>query len=216
MIRPSRWMEDLRERIEGRRLNQITIPGSHDSATDKLSLKIASHVPSFYKVIPRFIRKWSKCQSLDVSGQLCAGVRYLDIRTVKIKDEFRIVHACVGGPVKDVLVQVKSFVENTTHEIVILDFQHFYGLDENDHALFAAMVKETLGDAWKGDATPTHTLGSMWSTNQRILILSGSPKARALHFLPREEFIHSPCKYLLKSVVFFNFISNQFFSCRGG
>jgi len=56
----SSWMADLPDDI---RLNEITIPGTHDSATQ-------------YVELPYF----ANCQYLSIKDQLEAGYRYLDIR----------------------------------------------------------------------------------------------------------------------------------------
>ena len=54
------WMAALDDDLP---LNRITIPGTHDSATQYVQLAF-----------------FSKCQAKDIAGQLEAGYRYLDIR----------------------------------------------------------------------------------------------------------------------------------------
>ena len=54
------WMKELDGELP---LNQIVLPGSHDSATQYVQLAF-----------------FSKCQALSIAEQLEAGCRYLDIR----------------------------------------------------------------------------------------------------------------------------------------
>ena len=54
------WMAKL---SDDRSLGEVVLPGTHDSATKNVQLAF-----------------FSKCQSLDIRGQLDAGYRYLDIR----------------------------------------------------------------------------------------------------------------------------------------
>ena len=54
------WMESLNDSLY---ISEVTLPGTHDSATKNVQLAY-----------------FSKCQSLDIRGQLDAGFRYLDIR----------------------------------------------------------------------------------------------------------------------------------------
>ena len=57
------WMADLPDETP---VSLINIPGTHDSAT------YAARILQF--------RKLSKCQTWDISEQLQAGIRYLDLR----------------------------------------------------------------------------------------------------------------------------------------
>ena len=77
------WMKDLDGSL---RLNEIILPGSHDSGTQHVQLGFVT-----------------KCQGLSVAEQLEAGVRYLDIR-LAIADaedpgarQMRLVHGFTKG-----------------------------------------------------------------------------------------------------------------------
>jgi 1-phosphatidylinositol phosphodiesterase len=68
-----RWMSAL---PDGLGLSEITIPGTHDSAT-------------------RGVVRMARCQDLTLSEQLGAGIRFLDIRCKVIEDTLKLYH----GPV---------------------------------------------------------------------------------------------------------------------
>lgn len=71
----SRWMGHLSPAL---RLHEITLPGSHDSATQSLSGD-------------------SRTQEASIFEQLEMGVRYLDIRLDASTSDFRVVHGGVHG-----------------------------------------------------------------------------------------------------------------------
>ena len=62
------WMTILSPEISNKRLIDIQIPASHNSNTDK----ILHHGFRVTEI--------SKCQDLSIYGQLCSGIRFLDIR----------------------------------------------------------------------------------------------------------------------------------------
>lgn len=54
---------------------------------------------------------------------------------------FYTVHALYGDPVMKELVNIKTFLESHTKEILILDFQHFYHFSEADHNRLSLVLK---------------------------------------------------------------------------
>ena len=75
------WMSRLPDELP---ISQITLPGSHDSATQHVQLAF-----------------FSKCQALRIGEQLDAGFRYLDIRLALDGEVLRFVHGftkCRKGP----------------------------------------------------------------------------------------------------------------------
>ncbi|XP_062940499.1 PI-PLC X domain-containing protein 1 isoform X2 [Cynocephalus volans] len=84
------WMSGLCPQLWDVPLHHLSIPGSHDTMTYCLNKKSPiAHEESkllqlLSKVVPCIIRpvvlKWSITQVLDVTEQLDAGVRYLDLR----------------------------------------------------------------------------------------------------------------------------------------
>ncbi len=104
------WMEGL---SDGMYISEVTLPGTHDSATKNVQLAY-----------------FSKCQSLDIRGQLDAGFRYLDIRLGVDGDELKLMHGftnCQKGflptsgtlMLDDVLSQCYSFLDAHPEEFVV-------------------------------------------------------------------------------------------------
>lgn len=60
----------------------------------------------------------------------------------KLNDiNFYTVHALYGDSVLIELKNIKNFLDSHTHEIVILDFQHFYNFLESDHSRLTSTLK---------------------------------------------------------------------------
>ena len=193
------WMGDLSDSISGRTLHELRIPGSHDSGSNVLGDGIAPGEPCVYAAVPCIIRGWSVCQVASVSEQLRAGCRYLDLRTasVKGKPDLRIVHGLVGGPVLEVLEQVSAFLAANPHEIVILDFQHFYEVSQAQQAALLGQCLELFGVAGciPPEKAKTATIGELWTAKTRVLLLWGDAQfapTRPDNLCERPSSIYSP------------------------
>lgn len=120
----SRWMENLLVRRPTVRLNDITIPGSHDAG--------------MYTV-----RETWKCSNEDVQTQddpflkqLKSGSRYFDVRVWFYNNDFYTYHGedhvgmfigGEGGKLEDILHDVNTFIESYgPKETIILKFSHTY------------------------------------------------------------------------------------------
>ncbi|KAG6517865.1 uncharacterized protein LOC122056191 [Zingiber officinale] len=111
------------------RLNQIVWPGTHDSATDCIG-------------IPCITRPFAQCQSSSIYRQLCLGARLLDVRVQKDR---RVCHGpLVSYPVDRVLDAVKRFLEETEHELVVLELRTEFG--HEDPPDFDKFLVDNLGD----------------------------------------------------------------------
>uniref|UniRef100_D3Z5Z4 Phosphatidylinositol-specific phospholipase C, X domain containing 1 n=1 Tax=Mus musculus TaxID=10090 RepID=D3Z5Z4_MOUSE len=84
------WMSQLCPQLWDVPLHHLSIPGSHDTMTYCLNRKSRISRASSWllhllgRVVPFItgpvVMKWSVTQTLDVTQQLDAGVRYLDLR----------------------------------------------------------------------------------------------------------------------------------------
>ena len=66
------WMAKLDDALS---LGEVTLPGTHDSATNNVQLAF-----------------FSKCQALEIGEQLAAGYRYLDIRLGADGERLKLMH----------------------------------------------------------------------------------------------------------------------------
>ena len=122
--RSADWMADL---DDGLRLNEIVLPGTHDSATQYVQLAL-----------------FSRCQGLSIGEQLEAGYRYLDIRLGfdNARDmktwELKLMHgftSCKAGPLPwgeslyldAVLEQCCAFLKAHPTETVVFAVKQEHG-----------------------------------------------------------------------------------------
>lgn len=114
-ISGSNWMSAISGETK---ITAINIPGTHDSATANADANAVS-----------------KTQSLSITGQLYAGVRYFDIRLKKSGNQFYSVHSVVYNR-KD----VGLFGEKLTADDIIADFKAF--LEKNPGETVLMLLKE--------------------------------------------------------------------------
>lgn len=99
-----KWMSSI---SDDEKLNEVIIPGSHDTGTYKMMW-------------------FAETQYLDISKQLEAGCRYFDIRVKNTGSDYVIYHGPIEGVKYDPIIEsIASFIKEHTTETLILDFQHF-------------------------------------------------------------------------------------------
>ncbi|XP_039280469.1 PI-PLC X domain-containing protein 2 isoform X4 [Nilaparvata lugens] len=147
------WMTNLDEEVKTVPVIFLSIPGSHDSMTYTIneSSKVAPDAQLFVKIltkifgniVKRIVLKWSITQNSTVEEQLNYGIRYFDLRlaTNDTDSNFYITHALFGEQIDNILIEINKFLTENEQEIVILDFQHFYGFTQDDHLRFMNLVE---------------------------------------------------------------------------
>ncbi|KAL4733150.1 hypothetical protein BDV11DRAFT_175970 [Aspergillus similis] len=71
---PDAWMSNLQATIGDRQIKHVVMPGSHDSGMDRISTSWFGSSPN------------TQTQGLSIYGQLKVGVRYFDLRVVRLND----------------------------------------------------------------------------------------------------------------------------------
>lgn len=102
----SKWMSLI---DDSAKLNEIIIPGSHDSGSYGMLYVAETQRFSIYK-------------------QLNLGVRYFDIRIANNDGKYQIFHDIINGvDAEDVFKDIATFMKESPTEVLLLDFQHFKG-----------------------------------------------------------------------------------------
>ena len=165
-----RWMTYLAPWIADKRLVDCLMPGSHDANTYSIS---AAHPAGGF----------CRCQLFPVSRQLQLGSRFLDLRYGVVKATGDVVydfHGPIrGGKFVENLHQIKHFLQDNFSEFVVVYLQPENQLpseakrrlvDDFDQIFGELLVR--LEDVQTWFDVSTVTLGQIWKTRRRLLVLS--------------------------------------------
>ncbi len=179
------WMSQI---PNDRTLNQLIIPGTHDSGTDSItsssyfSISDPGPLPAWLEeisnilsasIIRPIVAGWSKTQPYSISDQLNNGIRYFDFRVCYAKSDFYLCHTMLGDLVTDALKNIQTFAQAHPSEIIIIDFNHFYGITDNaiETALLTTL-KNNLDDlAVPNTYNSKSTMGQIRESKRQIIIL---------------------------------------------
>ena len=119
------------------------------------------------------VYRWSTTQTLSITKQLLSGIRYFDLRITKkpkSEDTF-FLHGLYGEKVETELVAIRSFLKDHPKEVVLLDCNHFYCMNEFDHKQCLSMFLEILGDVMCPYLDMNSvTLETMWKNKLQVLV----------------------------------------------
>ena len=192
------WMETTTG-LSAKALNEIYIPGTHDSGTYGIVSVYNRPVndafaPDGENPIVRagqFVGlsdKWAKAQERTIQEQLEDGMRYLDLRPCREKSgNLRVCHSLYGPNMGDILDQIHTFATAHPKEIVIVEMSHFAGMSTPDHTNLQTLIQQRIGsnllDASLG-VGPSTKLGDVWSKQpgKSVLVVydGASPPAFAV------------------------------------
>ena len=130
------WMSRISDEM---RLSSLTIPGTHNSAALREPLAGTA-----------------RCQSLTLSEQLAAGVRFFDLRCCHQQDEFHIYH----GPISQnlsfeaVLQTMRSFLRKHPRESLIVSIKQEHRPQGNSRSFSETLQAyiEQQPQAWYREA----------------------------------------------------------------
>ncbi|KAG2426512.1 hypothetical protein HXX76_011739 [Chlamydomonas incerta] len=132
------WMRDSYDLLADRRLDQLLLPGTHDSAAHTLAdqplgTSAADRFLAWLgSAFPSAVAPWTLTQHDPVYEQLCGGVRFLDLRVawspppgdhapgMSGDGAFWCAHTFACQPLKAVLQDVADFLAATSHEALVL------------------------------------------------------------------------------------------------
>jgi len=188
----SSWISDSLDTLGDKRLNQIAIPGTHNSATYSFSRASRYSVdqPALVKYRPpwpasHIIAQWSKTQSKSIKNQLSDGIRYFDIRVGHQNGEFYCCHGMRGDTIADLLLIFIEYSNQFPREVVILDINHFYQMGEPEHEMLTKQIHEILGNKLWPFEHADATLDAAFGMNLGpIVIIYHKPAGHKYSFFP--------------------------------
>lgn len=192
-----RWMEDLAPIIGGKRLNELVIPGTHESGTYDLISTYLRPVDDAFAPDSNGIMQagsffgitdaWARAQERTIAEQLEDGIRSIDLRPCTEKDgTLRTCHGLYGPKLSDMLDDIRDFALGHPKEIVFLSLSGYSqtalgDMDAANANRVHDLVKSTLAPHLVNHAavTPTTTFATLWSTQpgKTIIVLAGRSDA---------------------------------------
>lgn len=176
------WMEDESSNLNGKYLYEICMPGSHDAGTYNISTsskRIAFSNGYFDKMsllLASLVAPFAKAQNLSILEQLKVGVRFFDLRphynnysAIGDSSAFYASHGgMIGGAFKDMLDDLRTFMNSTHGEIVVVRLGWFSNFDKSsilsndatgaaNHKAFAKLLKSYLGDYLYNNNSETYS-----------------------------------------------------------
>lgn len=186
------WMTVLAENIEHKPLNQLFLPGSHDSATYSLENTFGKGQDFSEKinllkgvgvgfVVSSIAKDWAQAQNRTIYQQLNDGVRYLDLRVIyrdSAKD-FYTVHGLYGPRFSHVLGQINQFLRENPKEILVIQIGDlgYMGPPESEaqnHLKLAQLIENSfknnlISKSEISDASAT--VSEIWSLGKQVFLI---------------------------------------------
>jgi hypothetical protein len=135
------WMSENASILANKSLNEITLPGTHDTGSYTIDttkgssgifgpkVETSPDTKPLKQILARgsVFRDWAKTQERTTAEMLDDGIRYFDIRVcVDNKGTLMTCHGLFGASVESVLNDVKTFTDKNPKELVLLGFNHFW------------------------------------------------------------------------------------------
>lgn len=122
------WMSKYWPELNDKKLNEICLPGTHNSGAYYLEQAIAPGAEQKTKDLfnidlgglREYMRKMSVTQEKSIIEQLNNGIRYLDFRIEFISGEFYITHGLRGNKLLVMLEDLGAFLDENSKEIVLI------------------------------------------------------------------------------------------------
>ncbi|OHS93130.1 hypothetical protein TRFO_40560 [Tritrichomonas foetus] len=122
--RLNNWMEDLGYLIQDKKITEIKIPGTHDSATYAITKKSKAAKGEKAAKLTTLVgdpKQWTVCQTKSIRTQLKYGARFLDLRASYEDDErFYLHHGLKAKSLAHELKIIHEFLQRHPHEMIII------------------------------------------------------------------------------------------------
>ena len=111
------WINNLSKKNENLTLNNLILPGTHNSASYKLNLDNMYNLP----IVSHIIENWTLNQKWNIYQQLVNGVRMFDIDISYFDSKFYTSHTFIAGELEELIEDLKKY-NNRFGDIYILKF----------------------------------------------------------------------------------------------
>lgn len=124
-------------------------------------------------LVKKIMKKWSVTQNLTFKEQLEGGIRYFDLRVSskpgEVGQEIYFIHGLFGIKVWDGLKEINTFLEQHPKEVIFLDFNHFYAMDDSHHYFLINRIRSAFGSKLCSvECVEYVTLQYMWEKKHQV------------------------------------------------
>ncbi|XP_063062327.1 PI-PLC X domain-containing protein 2 [Engraulis encrasicolus] len=184
------WMGSLPAKLTSMPLKHLAVPGSHDSFSFWVDEKapvgpdqkaVVKHLAAVFRLLAKKVmKKWSMTQNLTFKEQLDGGIRYFDLRVSSKPgepgNEIYFIHGLFGHKVRDGLNDINNFLNAHKKEVVFLDFNHHYAMDEQHHRYLIRMLQDVFGSKLcKPCVVEDISLSYLWEQKYQVLVFYHHP-----------------------------------------
>ncbi|XP_056411828.1 PI-PLC X domain-containing protein 1 isoform X2 [Hyla sarda] len=214
------WMSQLCEELWDIPLYNLSIPGSHDTMTyclDKLS-PVDPTSPKLLlfleKYVPRITRsvilRWTTTQTLNVTEQLDAGIRYLDLRIAHrpdVSSDLYFVHCLYTSQTvetcrtdwgswrtsvetltnrwkrrDETLHEIADWLQRNPQEILILGCDNLQSMSQEHHIYLINCIHRIFGPRLCSKHEQP-TLRNLWGKKYQLIVCYDNPLALMFDYL---------------------------------
>lgn len=178
------WMGLLPVCLTSIPLRCLAIPGSHASFSCTVSHfnDISPDNSLLVKVLGNIsccvgrerIYQWSRTQDLSVTQQLTSGVRYFEAQVAARSrtGDFRVVCGLYGDELRSCMTEIKSFLDTHEKEVIILDINNFYNMDDILHMKLLSIITHCFDDKLCPFNTGSDvSLNSLWNQGYQVIVI---------------------------------------------
>lgn len=138
---------------------------------------------------------WSRAQALSFTDQLTAGVRYFDLRlsTKRGTDAIYLVHGMYSVALTDCLGAINKYLSAHQQEVVLIDMNHFYGMDTQKHRACLKLIMATFGEKLCPRlGYSSLTLQNLWRRKLQVIVFYHDQSANVNDYFWSGDAIPSP------------------------
>ena len=135
------WITDLAKNNHNLTLNNLILPGTHNSACNKLNLDNGYNLP----VISHIIENWTLNQDSSCYTQLVNGVRMFDLDISYIDNKFYTSHTFIISELEELIDELKKY-NNEHGDIYVLKFICRDNINNNNVDQLANIINNNFKD----------------------------------------------------------------------
>ncbi len=126
---------------------------------------------NFRFLMKKIWRAWMPKQVLSIPQQLQAGIRYFDMRITKLRGAFLAEHGLYTRQLKRYLKDMRTFLDEHPHEVIIIHFASLAQLDRGDKRRLVTMIFQMFGARLaRAGVVSDLTLSFLWKKRKQIVL----------------------------------------------